>query len=196
MNYLAHIFLSGDQAEILVGNFLGDLITNKEKQALPDAIKFGVDLHRRIDTYTDNHASVLRSVSRIRDLHGKYAPVVVDVLYDHLLSLNWDTFSTEKLEDFSSRSYGQILDHMEFIPERRRARVASMIEHDWLRHYGNLEALHGTFLRLKKRAKFQGNFELAVSGIVRQFEGLQADFLEFFPDLRKMSQEFIQSHGH
>ena len=55
MNYLAHIYLSGDNDLVTVGNFIADGIKGKSYKKYPKEIQTGVLLHRNIDTFTDAH---------------------------------------------------------------------------------------------------------------------------------------------
>ena len=87
MNYLAHAFLSLEDADLLAGNYLADLMHPKDVVELSPGVMRGIELHRFIDSYTDQHPEV-RSCTRI--LHPvvhKYAPVVIDIYYDFLLVL-------------------------------------------------------------------------------------------------------------
>ena len=84
MNYLAHLYLSGNNADLLLGNFIADHLKGADRKRIyPEAIKRGIALHRRIDTFTDAHPVVAESKVRVREQFGKYAPVIVDVFYDH-----------------------------------------------------------------------------------------------------------------
>src|SRR5688500_10897577 len=109
MNFLAHAHLSGPDKKILVGNFIGDFI--KERQALnqfePRIIR-GVELHRAIDEYTDNHPVVDESKKRLRPKYRHYAAVIVDMFYDHYLATQWADFHTQKLEMFAANTYSVI----------------------------------------------------------------------------------------
>ena len=55
MNFLAHIYLSGNNSKIMVGNFIGDFVKGRNllEQFEPEIAK-GIELHRAIDEYTDH----------------------------------------------------------------------------------------------------------------------------------------------
>ena len=65
MNFLAHIYLSDDDEQVMIGNFIADFVKGKKKDDYPPAIKKGIELHRSIDDFTDHHPLVLRSKQRI-----------------------------------------------------------------------------------------------------------------------------------
>lgn len=194
MNYLAHLFLSDKNPKMMMGNFLGDLVNSKEFKQLPDDLRRGVELHRKIDTFTDNHPKVDHSVEILHPFHHKYAPVVVDIFYDYLLFKNWDNYTNESIQEFSNWAYGIINEHIEFVPERNREKVKKMVAHNWLLGYGELEHLHQTFLRVKKRARFPSQFEFATKHLIDNYETLNDDFLLFFPELIELSTDFISKN--
>src|SRR5690349_12341831 len=100
MNFLAHIFLSGDDPEIMVGNFIGDFVKGRNlDDRFSSGIVKGIELHRAIDEYTDSHPVVAQSKNRLRPKYRHYAPVIVDVFYDHFLAKNWKNYHPTSLED-------------------------------------------------------------------------------------------------
>lgn len=58
MNYLAHIFLSGSNRKVQLGNFVGDAVKGSSYKNYPPDIAKGIQLHRAIDDYTDRHPAV------------------------------------------------------------------------------------------------------------------------------------------
>ena len=50
MNFLAHIYLSGEDEGITIGNFIADGIKGKKYKKFPPQIQKGILLHREIDT--------------------------------------------------------------------------------------------------------------------------------------------------
>jgi acyl carrier protein phosphodiesterase len=92
MNHLAHFVLSGGDADLAIGNFVADFITNRQLPTFSAGVQRGIWLHREIDAFTDAHPIVKQSTKRLHPFHHKYSPVIVDVYYDYLLAKNWDRF--------------------------------------------------------------------------------------------------------
>ena len=89
MNYLAHIYLSGDDDEdLMIGNYIGDCVKGRRISDYPFRIQCGLLLHREIDSFTDTHPVYLQSKRRFMPVAGHYAGVVCDVVYDHFLAKN------------------------------------------------------------------------------------------------------------
>jgi acyl carrier protein phosphodiesterase len=99
MNHLAHFVLSGGDADLAIGNFVADFITNRQLPDFTEAVQRGIRLHREIDAFTDAHPIVKQSTKRLHPFHHKYSPVIVDVYYDFLLAKNWDTFFELKIKN-------------------------------------------------------------------------------------------------
>ena len=72
MNLLAHIFLSGDADQLLIGNFIADFIKGNRFEHLEPEMIRGIYLHRFIDSYTDRHPLVKQSARRLQPKFGKY----------------------------------------------------------------------------------------------------------------------------
>lgn len=189
MNYLAHCHLSGSNTSLLMGNFIADMINNREVKSLPTAWKKGIQLHRHIDSFTDQHASVRKASALIRDTQGKYAPVVTDVFYDYFLAKNWATFSNQDLSQFIANIYEVIYQHLDDLPPRIIPKVVAMIEDNFMHNYTTLAGIHKTMGFLNRRAKFKSGFIDAVKDLIAHKDELEKTFLEFYPDLISSIQE-------
>lgn len=192
MNFLAHLYLSFDNEPMLMGNFLADMVTNKEVSGLPEDMQKGIQLHRHIDMYTDSHAEIKKGIVRIRPIHRKYAPVVVDIYYDYLLANNWKKVHHLSLDDFSQQCYSTIEKHMSSVPKRLQPKIENMIKGDWLVKYGLKDGLRYTFSRIVKRAKFASNLATAAEDLFDNEPAFQAEFDVFFPDLSQYSKKVME----
>ena len=109
MNYLAHLALSQEVEEVIAGNMIEDFITGRiehpRNSFLTDELIVGVKLHRLIDTFTDSNPNVTNCKKLFYASVGKFAPIVVDVLFDHYLIKNWSTFYDVPLKDFCQKMY-------------------------------------------------------------------------------------------
>jgi len=91
VNYLAHLYLSGDDPEIQLGNFIGDFVRGRNPESeYPVKVAIGIHLHRIIDSYTDSHSIVRESKLRLRPVYRHYSGVLVDIYYDHFLARHWN----------------------------------------------------------------------------------------------------------
>ncbi|MDF1696224.1 MAG: ACP phosphodiesterase [Saprospiraceae bacterium] len=183
MNFLAHMFLTHGNKELTVGNYVADFIRNRDLVLFSDEVVRGIMLHRHIDTYTDQHPEVLKSTRILRERHKKYAPVVIDVFYDFILTKNWEQFSSISMRDFADEIYVCLNEYSDEFPIHLQEISSRMIADDFLLQYGKQEGIEKTFRRIGRRAKFQSNFETAFTDLERNFKEINEGFLSFFPDL-------------
>jgi acyl carrier protein phosphodiesterase len=185
MNHLAHFFLSGKDEDIIIGNFAADFITNKEKSLFTEGIQKGIELHRRIDSYTDTHPTVKESTKRLHPQHHKYAPVLVDIYYDFLLAKNWELYAEKSvsLRLFINDIYIILIKNQLRLPKKLIQKIDIMIEDDFLMQYTTYEGLEKTFLRIERYAKYDGNFKSATQSLKQNVDLFDIEFKQFFPDL-------------
>lgn len=183
MNFLAHMYLSCSDDNMLIGNYIADFIRNRDLVLYSDDIVRGIMLHRHIDSYTDTHVEVVKGTRLLRPQHDKYAPVVIDVCYDYILSKNWHRYSSQSLRVFADRVYEVIGRYQESLPDHLQDIAPKMIADDFLLKYGTEAGLRHTFDRIGKRAKYGGKWDTAFDDMLLHYDELEAGFNRFFPDM-------------
>lgn len=183
MNYLAHAYLSGTNTDLLIGNFIADGIRGNQIGHLPEGVREGVMLHRHIDSFTDSHEINAEMRKLFYPTAGKYAGVVLDVFYDHLLAFNWDRFSAQRLEDFVDHCYEVIEENQSLLPEKTAYMFPYMRQFNWLLNYRLEEGIMRSLGGLSKRISSHPALEDAGRVAFAQKELIQNAFLEFFPQL-------------
>ncbi len=190
MNFLAHILLSCDNEDLLLGNFMADFLKNKEVQDYPESIQQGIFLHRKIDSFTDSHVEVRKGSKRLRPNHGKYAPVVIDILYDFVLSQNWAKYHGDDLSAFTKDVYEILERRIDDLPAKLKMRIPMMIADDFLMKYGTLDGLQFTLSMMDRRTKFHSQFTTAIAQLKEEWELFDDEFNIFFPQVIEMSAAF------
>jgi acyl carrier protein phosphodiesterase len=185
MNFLAHIFLSGEPGEVMVGNFIADSVRASEMTKFSAGVQEGIRLHRIIDTYTDNHAVTLKSKERLRERYGKYSPVIVDIFYDHFLATHWGDYSKLSLRVYADQTYKFLQEHCEIFPERSKQFFNYMTQYDILFAYSKIEGIDKVMQGMSRRAKFESGMETAVEALQLNYKDYEAEFKEFFPELQE-----------
>ncbi len=135
MNYLAHLYLSGEQEATMVGNFIGDYVKGKTYQDFPKNIQHGILLHRQIDYFTDSHPKFREAKKLLSDSYGLYAGIVIDLFYDHFLAKNWSTYSPLTLREFTKYSHAVLLSHFKILPGKVKGFLPFLIQHKRLESY-------------------------------------------------------------
>ena len=189
MNFLAHLFLSCGNEDLLIGNFIADFIRNSEVANYAPSIQEGVRLHRQIDTYTDKHPLVRKGVRRLQPYHRKYAPVVIDIIFDHLLAKNWALYSGQSLDLFANNIYDVLNHRMEELPDKLKKRLPGMIAANWLQAYETKEGMLITLKQMDRRTSFPSNFTGALDHLELDYDLYNTEFQGFFPDV----VEYVES---
>lgn len=182
MNYLAHAFLSGNDRDVLVGNFLADAAKGQTQHYTP-GIRRGIKLHRIIDHFTDQHPIAQISRVRLQPKYHKYAGVIVDMFYDHFLARSWGEYSSITLEAFAVYTYEEVLKSFAILPIKLQRMLPYMIAYNWLVSYSDTEKLRRFFTGLSKRTKFYSGMEHCVDDLEKDYLLYQKEFVLFFPDL-------------
>ena len=192
MNYLAHIFLSGDDAARITGNFMGDFVKGKQWREYPEGIQQGILLHRRIDEYTDAHPLVHQSMARIRPILGRFSGIVVDVFYDYCLAQHFADFTEVPLAQFAQNSYRILEEHYALLPEKVQELLPYMRREDWLTHYAHLHGITRALQGVSRRLKNVIDLTLALPTFEAHYKDFEQDFLAFFPQIQEAVKEWIE----
>ncbi len=192
MNFLAHAYLSFDQDEILIGNFIGDFVKGKMIETYPTGIRQGIRLHREIDNFTDTHALVRAGQSYLRPTFGHYSTVITDIYFDYFLGKFWDSYSKKPLELFVDETYAILTKHEEGLPERFREMFSWMKSQNWLLNYRTIAGIQKSLTGLSKRARFDSKMELATDFLLEKEDEFQLIFFAFFQDLETFARAKLQ----
>ncbi len=138
MNWLAHIFLAEPTVESRLGNLLGDLVKGAARKELSLELQQGIACHTAIDCFTDSHPIVTRSKNRITSPQRRFAGVIIDVLYDHLLLKNWAAYSEVSIDEFIGDVY-KSFGVYSAISMTTKDQIDRMIRDDLLRSYRDLQ---------------------------------------------------------
>lgn len=184
LNYLAHLYLSANHPELTIGNFIADHVKGGGEGAYAGDVLRGIRLHRMIDAFTDVHPVVEKSKRRLRPVFRKYAPVIVDVFYDHFLARDWKSYHHLELDTFASGCYSLLRDRIDFLPDRAAHMLSYMERQNWLVNYGSLDGIRHALTGLSRRARFPSNMEHAHLSLEEDYQDFQEEFEMFFPELR------------
>jgi len=178
VNYLAHLFLAGENNNLVIGNFIADHIKGNGIDRFSDEIRKGIRMHRKIDEYTDTHPVVKRSIERLRPVYRKYSGVIVDMFYDHFLADSWDQYSAESLISFTTRKYDLLFRNFDILPARAQRLLPHMASHNWLMSYARIEGLQQALTGMSHRTTFNSKMELAVNDLKKCYDCYRAEFQE------------------
>ncbi len=191
MNYLAHIYLSGTEEAVLIGNFIGDYVKGRDYLKYPPNIQKGLVLHRKIDSFTDFHKIVLQSKKYMAPEYGKWAGIIIDIVYDHFLIKNWDKFCPVPLNDYKEDIFDVLQKYYPVLPERVKYFVPSFIQNDWIGTYSTPEGIVSVLYNMSLRTLLPDKSQFASEVLHKYYIQLDSEFMTYFPELiRFVTQEF------
>ncbi len=188
MNYLAHAFLSGNNNNLLIGNFIADHVRGNNFDVFTKEIVEGIYLHRRIDSFTDAHPLFKESKRFFYDGYERYSGILVDIYFDHLLAKNFRTYSEVSLENFSANVYKVYSAHERLLPRSSSSFLDYVLKNNiyasYAKELGIQQVLyhlshrirHGVILSdsftlfTKHQAALEQNFEIFFKEAIREFK--------------------------
>lgn len=183
MNFLAHIYLSGDDTQLALGNFIADAVKGKKYLEYPDRIRDGIILHRKIDSFTDSHPIVKQSVSRLFPTYKHYSTVIVDILYDHYLAANWLKYHSTPLAKFTDEFYTVLNNNYDLLPKRIQKFLPIMIHDNWILSYKSIPGIGNILYQMNIRTKNKSRMDLAVKELNLYYDEFGKEFEMFFKEL-------------
>ncbi|MCF6167576.1 ACP phosphodiesterase [Lutibacter sp.] len=189
MNFLAHLYLSKNNKNILIGNFIADAVKGNKYNNYPTEIKAGILLHRAIDSYTDKHPIVRKSKRRLHERYNHYDGVIIDILYDHFLAKNWHNYSEIPLEVYANNVYSFLQENKDLFPTKIQNILPSMIKHNWLVAYASIEGIEKILQGMNKRTKEVSKMDMAIEDLNYHYKELELDFTTFFIELEQFTKE-------
>ena len=193
MNFLAHIYLSGDHHEIKIGNFIADSVRGRKYLNYPENIQKGILLHRAIDTYTDSHPTVRMSTKKLHKNYHHYSSVIVDILYDHFLAKYWSVYHSTPLDIYVEDFYKELESYYPILPEKVKKMMPYMIADNWLLSYKTVDGIGRILYQMNKRTKYKSKMNFAVIELEQYYTEFETEFRSFFDELITFSAHKLKS---
>lgn len=189
MNFLAHIYLSGNNELVTIGNFVADGVRGNKYKDYSKEIQLGILLHREIDTFTDAHPIFRRSTKRLHKNYGHYSGVIVDIFYDHFLAKNWSEYSTIPFPKYVNDFYKSLRSNFELLPTRFKHLTPFMIEDNWLLSYASIEGIQQVLNGMNRRTNGKSQMNKATTELKEYYHDFESDFTAFFEELVNFSNK-------
>lgn len=199
MNYLAHLALSHDNSEVMLGNFIGDYVKGSNYSRYAPRVRTGILLHRKIDDFTDNHPLVKETSLMLKESFGRYAGVICDMYYDHFLALQWTEMQKElprmpqvSLGKFVSRVHRILLFNYFRLPGDVKKMLPFLIKSRRLENYANLAGLGRSLNIMARNTSLPGNTQDAIKILKDNYNTIEAQFHQFYPQIQAMVDEELK----
>lgn len=193
MNYLAHSFLSFDNPELKIGNFIADSIQGNKFEGLTEGIIKGIHLHRKIDSFTDSHPIYLTSKHRFSKDFDKYSGVLMDMFYDHYLAKNFNLYSTISLQKYSIDFYKLLEENNHYLPESAKRFYGYMTDNNALYNYSSIKGMETILTHLSHRIRHRYQLNEAIPLLLKHNVEIEEEFFVFFDDLIRFCKKEIEA---
>jgi acyl carrier protein phosphodiesterase len=195
VNYLAHVFLSHETPDAIIGAMLGDFVKGRVADGWSHDVRAAIVLHRAIDGFTDRHPLTLASRALVGAERRRFAGVLVDVFYDHFLARHWARFHPLPLAQFTQTIYGALWPRRAEFPARLQRILPWMVQDDWLASYADVASVDAALRGLARRFRYAervGGLASGISELENNYAALEKNFLEFVPLLREFCSNRTQ----
>lgn len=194
MNLLFHLYLSGEDHDLLIGNFMGDFVKGPLRADYPAGVLRGLQLHRQIDSFAQRDASFQASRLLISPGFGLYRGVLVDMFYDHFLARNWCSWSDVPFIRYLAWSRRAIESRWELLPARLQDFVPLVFD-QLLPSYGQIEGIDAALRRMARRLRRPNPLADGAGELIVNYAGLQAHFEQFIVKIADFAHEQIAKGG-
>lgn len=188
MNLLAHLYLSGHDADIRMGNFIGDYVKGNGLNGFTGGVRQGILLHRAIDAFTDSHPAARICSNLLREGYGRYSRVVADVIFDHFLAVDWGQYSASGLKPFTRHFYYQMVLRYNQLPPPVRRFLPFMIKSNRLYSYGTREGLGRALEIMSSVTSLPNRASYALDVLSENYSTMRSQFHLLFGDLIRTVQ--------
>lgn len=188
MHFLAHLHLAAGNPYQQIGQIAGDFAKGLVLDELHPEIATGVRKHRRCDSYTDSHSNVRASKALLAGPYRRYAGLVFDLYYDHLLAMHWQQLGGEDLRADVDQMYRSLLTHEAHWPERMQRFTHYLIDTDLLYRLADVSVMEVGLTRIASRLKRKVDLTPAIEQVLEHQEAHCELFLGFYPDLQRAVQ--------
>lgn len=184
MNYLAHLYLSGNNRNLQLGNFIADSIKGKQYLQFEGDVRRGILMHRAIDSFTDQHPVFRKGASRLFSTFRHYHLVLMDMFYDHFLAKNWSHFSEVPLQIYAQDFYGLLISQKDRLPERTQKLLPHLVRDNWLVKYETPEGLEFILRQMTFRIKNKVPLHEGIGPLIHYYSDYEAEFFTFFKEIQ------------
>jgi len=190
VNFLFYMYLSGEAPQTLVGNFMGDFVKGPLRGDYPAAVRQGLLLHRKIDSFAQHNSDFQASRLRLSPDYGLYRGVLVDLFYDHFLAQEWGSWSGIPFAEYLLQARTIIDRHLSLMPQQLQEFVP-IIFGELLPSYQNIAGISSALKRMSRRIKRPNPLGEGGAELELHYEEIRADFERFIPAARCFAADFI-----
>jgi acyl carrier protein phosphodiesterase len=185
MNHLAHLYLSSDKEEEMVGQFIADAVKGNDFNLYSPDIRQGILLHRWVDSFTDTHDLVKELRAEYRPNLGLYSGVLIDLVFDYFLAKDFQIHSGIELEEFQQFTFSVLNKHEDHFPEKMKKYFFHMKDKEFMMKYAHTVEMADIVRQMGRRIP-RGESLIAAGDFFEDYvEMASAYFPAFFKELKR-----------
>ncbi len=192
MNFLAHVYLSGSNDKIAIGNLIGDRVKGNKIKLLPKEIQSGVTFHRLIDDFTDHNQIFRECVTKLFPKYRHFSRVIIDMYFDHFLAKNWNYYHNLPLNKFSTEFYKKIIKIAPEFNQDIERFINALVKYNWFEYYKTTLGLYNILSQMEKQTKFNSNLGTSVRDLTENYEYFEIRFFQFMKEIIKFAKTKIK----
>jgi acyl carrier protein phosphodiesterase len=190
MNFLGHLYFSGNNHELMYANLFGDSVKGTQFHFYPEMIQRGILLHRKIDNFIDHHPAVVELKRALFEELPKVSAVAVDLFFDHLLARNWKNFNATPYPEFLEHFYSYSPLLWEIYPESFKIFIGLLREKKWINHYPHPEGLIRLCHGVSSRISFPNLLHRAPDAFMKHEKMISESFESYMLDAEAYFSDF------
>lgn len=199
MNFLAHLDIADHCHSSKLGNLLGDFVKGDPQPHYSVAVANGIRLHRFVDSYTDHHPLVKEAKHFFTNTTRRFAPIALDMFWDHCLARHWQAFHQETLNAFCTRAEQETEREQATesepahasLPERYLTVSGFMWQDRWLESYQTMSNIEKALQRMSTRSPRMAPLAHSFADLERHYDVLERLFFQLYPDVLTASQNAL-----
>lgn len=190
MNFLAHLHLAQLASSSLTGNLLADFVRGDPAGRWSDSIVAGIQMHRRLDSLSDQLPEVREAKQRFTPETRRVAPIALDVIWDHFLACDWSAFHPQQsLAEFCAVAEQAIARDLAQTPDNFQHLNRLIWQQRWLERYAEPENLENVFRQMAQRRPRLIMLADCYQDFITHYRELEALFYRFYPRLMAQATE-------
>lgn len=181
MNLLAHLYIAQHTHTSAAGQILGDMIKGRLDGRFSPRVEAGIHLHRRIDTFTDQHSVTAQLRQRFAPPLRRYAGILIDIGFDYCLARQWPYYSNTPLPHATRHMLARVSAEW---PHNAPTTIQQLAGLDVvLAAYAEPAGLQRALDSVARRLHRASPLPHALPALLAEYEALAAGFDVFFPAL-------------
>lgn len=195
MNHLAHALLAGPDPDCRLGGMLGDFVRGAIDPTLGRGVGHGIALHRAIDSYTDTHDAIVEARALFEPPYRRYAGILIDIWFDHLLARDFDRWSEVPLASFSDELQALLRERWPELPPALQRFSRYLGAHRLPAAYAEREMIGEVLAGVGSRLTRSNPLARGLVEISRLETELDCIFARFFPQLLAFAESWREARG-